>query len=37
MRNDNSEADVVVMEISGRRFGDPKKKGKNTFCGESYC
>ena len=28
------EGDVSVLEVSGRRFGDTKKRGKNTFCGK---
>ena len=28
------QGDVSVLEVSGRRFGDIKKRGKNTFCGK---
>lgn len=29
----NQESEVVVLEITARRFGDTSRRGKNKFCG----
>lgn len=30
---DDSDQEIVVLEVNGRRFGDTSKRGKNRFCG----